>query len=202
MTAPYKKSSLSQTVKNDCEFVNLALNNLQKIVVKLRGFTAVRESLGTALHVPVITRWTTNLEMVDCALKSKVNILETVQDKKPELVAIVEKLYSEYESVFEDYRKLMIPIKKIITQLEVSLYSSKVIHSFLGRQICDYLSLSSVVCVVEPLFGSRQRTFYFDKHSQEHDIIRRGSAQQEDGKMERKVDLLCCLFGSSNAYSS
>ena len=56
VTEPYVVSGLSTQVKQNCKLVQAALNNVQKIIVKLRGFTAVRESLGTALFVPGDTR--------------------------------------------------------------------------------------------------------------------------------------------------
>jgi len=120
ITLPYKKSTLNSNIKDTCSSVTDALNALQKCVVKLRGFTAVREKLGTALHLPGATRWTSKLDMVDCFLNFKSDILEVVRDEKPELLAYVEKVYADYESVYEDYRKVITPIKKRIKELEVS----------------------------------------------------------------------------------
>lgn len=70
--------------------------------------------------MPGNTRWTSNLDMVNCFLKSKAEILNVVREKKPDLIAEVEKLYVDYESVYEAYRKLVTPIQKRIADLEVS----------------------------------------------------------------------------------
>jgi len=119
--------------KRACESVKKALDILQKLIAKLRRFTAVRESLGTSLHVPCDTRWISKLNMVECFLDSKTKILDVIRDKKPDLIEEVESIYTNYGSAYEDYRKLVTPIKKRIVQLEVSELLLNLFNVFLGR---------------------------------------------------------------------
>ena len=58
------------------------------------------------------------LEMVDNFLKSEAVIKEVVQAKKPALLADVVKIYSECKPIFEDYQKMLTPIKARIRKLE------------------------------------------------------------------------------------
>ena len=119
ITEPYKFSGLSTIIKNNSAVVKIALDTLQKLVVGLRRFTSVRESLGTALHVPGETRWTSKLDMVERFLQSKPSILKAVEENKPQSLSEVKKVYAEYESIYEDYCKVVGPIKKRIADLEV-----------------------------------------------------------------------------------
>jgi len=122
VTKPYSSSALAQNVMNDCKAVQDALMKLQKVIVKLRGLTAVRETLGTSLHVAGITRWVSKLDMVELFLKDEVKIKQVVQEKKPSLFAGVEKFYTDYRNILEDYCKAVGPIKKRIEKLEGEKY--------------------------------------------------------------------------------
>lgn len=123
ITKPYKKSKLNQQTKINCALVQTAIDCLQKIVVKLRGFTAVRQLLGTALHVPANTRWVSKLEMVTCFLNAKENIIRVVNEEKSELLLEVQNVYTKYEEIFKEYVKIIMPIKNRIKDLEVNFFS-------------------------------------------------------------------------------
>ncbi|MDX1904605.1 MAG: hypothetical protein SFU27_10645 [Thermonemataceae bacterium] len=113
---------MSQQTKEDCTSAHTALSKLQKLVVKLRCFTVIRESLGTCLHVPGDTRWTAKLNMTSCSLDSEETIKAVVRSKKPELLGKVNAMYASYKDILEDYRRVVDPIKKRIKQLEVGFY--------------------------------------------------------------------------------
>lgn len=119
VTKPYKKSKLEAQTKKDIATIHLGLEKLQKMIVKLRGFTEIQQTLGTALHVPAVTRWVSVLEMVDHFFRSKTDILDVVKEKKPDLHSDVVKLYTDYEEAFKDYQKVVEPIRKRIVNLEV-----------------------------------------------------------------------------------
>lgn len=134
ISEPYKDSKLSPEVKKDCKSVQSALHTLQKLIVKLRGFTVVRETLGTCLHVPGETRWMSKVEMVDCFLKSRLSITEVVREKKPDLASSVEELYTVYGTLLQDYLTILKPIKPRIKDLEVDLLADLVVFkAFRGR---------------------------------------------------------------------
>lgn len=129
-TTIYKYSKVAENVKKDCETVQTALKHLQDLIVKLRGYTSVREMLGTSLHVSCDTRWTSLLDSIDCFLQSKENIINVVKEKKPDLTARVKKIYADYEEIYKDYRTVITPIKNRIMELEVSFSSFSILFKF------------------------------------------------------------------------
>jgi hypothetical protein len=75
-------------------------------------------------------------------LQSEVTVIEVVKEKKPELLADVMKMYSDYKSILEDYCKVVSPLKIRIKQLEVSICFYFYIPC-LGRQVRYDLAISA-----------------------------------------------------------
>lgn len=96
--------------------MNKSINVLQKFIVKLRYITILRETLGTALLVPVATRWLSHLSMIENFFDNKENICEVLTTYFPEFLPKFRQL-SQDQGLLA-YRKVLEPVKKRITYLE------------------------------------------------------------------------------------
>lgn len=86
-------------------------------MVKLRSYTIIRESLGTALYVPGLTRWLSRLFMICNFLDNCAKIREVVETHHSELLSTFDSL-AQCEKL-EAYRKILEPVAKRIKFLEV-----------------------------------------------------------------------------------
>lgn len=85
--------------------VFVAICDLQKFVVKLRGVTIIRQSLGTALNIPGKTRWISWLAMVDCFALSSDTIKQVIKEHRPEFLV-------QFKSIYEDKKQFLMHIER------------------------------------------------------------------------------------------
>lgn len=88
--------------------------------------------------------------MVTSFLQSESTIKDVVGLKKTELLTTVEEMYTTYKSILQDYCKIIGPIKKCITQLEVGFYHFIYLIYFQGEK---YVTISQYL----PLFSSLRK---------------------------------------------
>lgn len=124
-TLLYSSSQLDLETKNCCKEVHSALVELQRFVTKLRSITVLRQTLGTALHIPVATRWLSWLSMLESFMLNADRIKQVVEEQRAEFLDLFKQIYEEKLPILNAFSQILGHLKMRVTKLEV-----KIIHFF------------------------------------------------------------------------
>jgi hypothetical protein len=119
VTTLYKDTELNPRIVKLCGEAADAIKELQSFIGAARRNFAVREALGTCLSLPTPTRWASTYVMVTSYIKSKDQILTTLQKLSSTLATRHTELLTDYVHIFEAYIRVLEPVAKFITKLEV-----------------------------------------------------------------------------------
>lgn len=143
IVTPYKKNDLNTETIDLCGQVEQSLKALQKFIAKMKSITILRETLGTALTIPVSTRWLSQLSMVSEFFKGSVKIKEA-------LTAYREQLLSDFNRFSQDhgliaFQKMLEPVKGRVKFLEVKKFGMLKLK-ISGRKLCDRFKFCNCIC--------------------------------------------------------
>lgn len=118
-TTPYSSSLLDSTIKDFCKQVHIAFVELQTFVGKLCSITIIRQTLGTALQIPVLTRWLSWLTMLESFILNAEQIKLTIQQHRPEFLILFKKVYEDKLVILNAFRQVVGHLRMRIKNLEV-----------------------------------------------------------------------------------
>lgn len=121
VTNVYKENQLSEATKLKCTLAKKALKHLQRFISTFRGNSVIREALGTALSLPIVTRWASVFKRVNEYLKQETQILTVLNENSTAFVQRHNVLMTNYRVIFNAYVKVVGPISKFIIMLEVTI---------------------------------------------------------------------------------
>jgi hypothetical protein len=142
----YKTSQIPIAAKKICKEVKAALVDLQRFIAKISRIQAINESLGTALSIPVVTRWSSTFTMVKRYMESEDKVLEILNENSEDLANSHTALMDEFCDSYLTYLEVVGPIASYITTLEVSIFQISHIKLFLGKQIGYFIAHFTVIC--------------------------------------------------------
>lgn len=116
---PYANSKLDDEIKNDLKTIDAALNDLRKFIAKLKGIKAIRQSVGTALSLPGVTRWVYCLTMLECFSLGSDEIKNAIKKHRPELLTMFEQVYEANIPLFNAHQRMLKLVEFRIRNLEV-----------------------------------------------------------------------------------
>lgn len=122
VTSPYVGSELEVTIQDKCKSIGESVIKLQGFVAKLRSVTVIRQLLGTALHVPVITRWLSKFTMVDSFITNADEIKRVIKENRPKFLSLFKTCYEDILPSLEAYKQVVKPLEIRIKKLEVLVF--------------------------------------------------------------------------------